>query len=31
MISGFRIADDGSLVSVGSIPVPAGAAGLPAR
>jgi 6-phosphogluconolactonase len=30
-ISGFRIAEDGSLVSVGSIPVPVGAAGLAAR
>ena len=30
-ISGFRIAEDGSLVSTGSVPVPAGAAGLAAR
>lgn len=29
-VSAFRIAEDGSLTSVGSIPVPAGAAGLAA-
>jgi 6-phosphogluconolactonase len=30
-ISGFLIAEDGTLVSAGSVPVPAGAAGLAAR
>lgn len=30
-ISGFRIAEDGGLASVGSLPVPAGAAGLAVR